>query len=48
MSHQRAIATAEEEYAKYRAQVDVEASKIEKAYLETVKRLQRDVEDNDK
>lgn len=44
VSHQQAVASAEGEYQKYRAQLDAVPSDVEKAYLETVKRTQREIE----
>ena len=44
VSHQQAVAKAEGEYAKYRARIAVETSDVEEAYLEAVKRLQREIE----
>ncbi len=44
ISHQQAIAKAESEYGKYRAQLDAAPSDIEAAYLESVKRTQREIE----
>lgn len=43
-SHEQAIAKAEMEFKKYRAQLDAAPSDVEKDYLETLKRLQRTVE----
>lgn len=44
VSHPQAIKKAESEYAKYRAQLAVEPSEVEKAYLENVKSVQRKIE----
>lgn len=44
VSHPQAIKKAEAEYAKYRAQLAVEPSDVEKAYLENVKSVQRKIE----
>lgn len=44
VSHPQAIKKAEAEYAKYRAQLAVEPSEVEKAYLENVKAVQRKIE----
>ncbi len=44
VSHQQAVAKAETEYAKYRAQRDADPSDVEAAYLESVKRAQREIE----
>ncbi len=44
ISHPQAIKKAEAEYAKYRAQLAVEPSEVEKAYLENVKVVQRKIE----
>lgn len=44
ISHPQAIKKAEAEYAKYRAQLAVEPSEVEKAYLENVKAVQRKIE----
>lgn len=44
VSHEQAIAKAESEFKKYRAQLDAAPSDVEKDYLETLKRLQRTVE----
>lgn len=44
VSHPQAIKKAEAEYAKYRAQLAVEPSEVEKAYLDNVKAVQRKIE----
>lgn len=44
VSNPQAIKKAEAEYAKYRAQLAVEPSEVEKAYLENVKAVQRKIE----
>ncbi|HRF81065.1 MAG TPA: virulence RhuM family protein [Flavobacteriales bacterium] len=44
VSHDQAIAKAEVEYGKYRTQLAVEPSDVEKHYLETLKQMQRSVE----
>ncbi len=44
VSHPQAIKKAEAEYTKYRAQLTVEPSEVEKAYLENVKSVQRKIE----
>ncbi len=44
ISRQQAVAHAEGEYAKYRAQLDAAPSEGEEAYLETIKRAQRKIE----
>lgn len=44
VSHNQAIEKAETEYAKYRSQQDALPSKVETAYLETVKQAQRKLE----
>lgn len=44
VSHQQAVVKAEGEYEKYRAQLDVAPSDVEAAYLESVKRTQREIE----
>lgn len=44
VSHKRAVAKAESEYEKYRAQLDAAPSDVEAAYLESVKRTQREIE----
>lgn len=41
VSHKQAIEKAEAEYSKYRSQQDALPSKVETAYLETVKQVQR-------
>lgn len=43
-SHKQAVAKAESEYAKYRAQLDSVPSDIEATYLELVKRTQREID----
>ncbi len=43
VSHQQALAHAEGEYAKYRAQLADQPSEVEAAYLETVKAVQKKV-----
>lgn len=47
VSHKRAITKAESEYGKYRAQLDAAPSDVEAAYLESVKRTQREIEGRD-
>lgn len=44
VSHEQALAKAEEEFKKYRALLDAAPSDVEKEYLETLKRIQRTVE----
>ncbi len=44
VSNPQAIKKAEAEYTKYRAQLAVEPSEVEKAYLENVKSVQRKIE----
>lgn len=44
VSHKQAAAKAEAEYKKYRAGLNAESSDVEKAYLESVKRAQREIE----
>ena len=44
VSHQQAVAKAEGEYEKYRAQLDAAPSDVEQAYLDSVKRAQREIE----
>jgi len=44
VSHPQAIKKAEAEYAKYRAQLAIEPSDVEKAYLENVKAAHRKIE----
>ena len=44
VSNPQAIKKAEAEYAKYRAQLAIEPSEVEKAYLENVKTVQRKIE----
>lgn len=44
VSHPQALKKAEAEYAKYHAQLAVEPSEVEKAYLENVKSVQRKIE----
>jgi len=44
VSHRQAIARAEGEYEKFRAQLDTAPSDAEAAYLESVKRAQREIE----
>jgi hypothetical protein len=48
VSHQQAIAKAEVEYEKYRAQLATELSEVEAAYLESVKKVQRKIEEKKK
>lgn len=43
VSHQQAITHAEDEYAKYRAQLSEQPSEVEAAYLETVKAVQKKI-----
>lgn len=47
VSHRQAIARAEGEYEKFRAQLDTAPSDAEAAYLESVKRAQREIEGKD-
>jgi hypothetical protein len=44
VSHTQAVAKAEGEYEKYRAQLDAALSDVETSYLESVKRAQREIE----
>jgi hypothetical protein len=44
ISHEQAVAKAEQEFTKYRAQLVAAPSQVEKDYLETLKRVQRRVE----
>jgi len=44
VSHKQAVAKAEGEYEKFRVQLDTGASAVEKAYLDSVKRIQRQIE----
>lgn len=44
VSHKQAVAKAESEYEKYRVQLDAMLSDVEAAYLESVKRTQREIE----
>ena len=44
VSHKRAVAQAENEYAKFHAQLDEASSEVEQSYLETVMRAQRQIE----
>lgn len=44
VSHRQAVAHAEGEYAKYRAQLDAASNEVEEAYLETIKRAQHQIE----
>ena len=44
VSHEQAMAKAEEEFKKYHALLDAAPSDVEKDYLETLKRVQRTVE----
>lgn len=44
VSHQHAVAQAEGEYRKFRADLDAVPTDVEEAYLETIKRTQRDIE----
>lgn len=44
VSHRQAVAHAEGEYAKYRAQLDAAPTEVEEAYLETIRRAQREIE----
>jgi hypothetical protein len=48
VSHLQALKKAEAEYAKYRAQLAVEPSEVEKACLENVKSVQRKIEEKKK
>lgn len=48
VSHKQALAKAEGEYEKYRAQLDAATSEIEKTYLDSVKRAQREIEGKQK
>jgi len=44
VSHKRAVAKAADEYEKYRARLDAAPSDVEQAYLDAVKRTQRQIE----
>lgn len=44
VSHKQAVAKAEGEYEKFRAQLDAVPNEVEAAYLESVKRTQREIE----
>lgn len=44
VSRERAVAHAEGEYAKYRAQLATTPTEVEEAYLESIKRAQREIE----
>lgn len=44
VSRKQAVSHAEGEYAKFRAQSDAAPSEVEEAYLETMKRAQREIE----
>lgn len=44
VSHKQAVAKAKDEYKKYRAGLDAAPSDVEAAYLESVKRAQREIE----
>ena len=44
VSHKRAVDKAEGEYARYRAALDETPSEVEAAYLESIKRTQRQIE----
>lgn len=48
VSHEQAITKAQQEFKKYRAQLDAAPSDVEKDYLETLKRVQRTVEGRSK
>lgn len=43
LSHRQAVTHAEGEYAKYRAQLDATPTEVEEAYLETIRRAQREI-----
>ena len=44
VSHRQAVAKAEGEYAKFRAELDATPSEVETAYLATIKQAQRQIE----
>ena len=44
VSHDQALAKAEQEYAKYKTTTDAEPTEVEQAYLESIKRVQRAIE----
>ncbi len=46
VSHRQAVAKAEAEYQKFRAVLDAAPSDVEQAYLQSVKRAQREIEGN--
>lgn len=48
VSHKQAVAHADGEYAKYRAQIAEQPSDVETAYLETVKKVQKKISGKDK
>ncbi len=41
VSQQKALAKAESEYDKYRKQIKEQSSEVERAYLESIKRVQK-------
>lgn len=47
VSHKQAVAKAESEYQRFRAELDAAPSDVETAYLESVKQIQREVEGSD-
>jgi hypothetical protein len=47
-SHEQAIPKAEEEFRNYRAQLDATPSDVEKDYLETLKRLERTLDQRER
>ncbi|MDR1189302.1 MAG: virulence RhuM family protein [Bifidobacteriaceae bacterium] len=44
VSHSQAVSHAEGEYAKYRARLDAVPTEVEEAYLDTIRRAQREIE----
>lgn len=44
VNHRQAVSHAENEYAKYRAQLDTAPNEIEETYLKNIKRAQREIE----
>ena len=46
ISHDEAMSRADTEYKKYRSQISDELTEVEKAYLETLKEMQKRLEKN--
>lgn len=46
VSHEQAVAKAESEYQKFRKQLDAHSSDVERAYLESLRQAQKELEES--